>query len=187
MDYTAFDLVMEVAVEQVAPTYPDNYVVLNSGVVLEITGISAETYNAIIRKFQDREPSIPVVELKSKGRSEPNPNDPAYINAYKRWQGEQASALTLAVYALGTRVVLVPEHVNGPDHESTIDQLTLSGLLQSNTERGRLVAWLQHIALSRNARQAAGEINAILFAAGRAMGVTEQDVSEAVKRPIGVS
>lgn len=183
-NYSALDIVMQVAEEQAIVALPDTYVTLDSGVILEITGISSETYNAIIRKFESLEPPIPVVELKSKGgRMEPNPNDPKYINDHNMWKSKQASALSLAVYSFGTRVHFVPAGVLGPESEETVRRLRLAHLLESDTEIGRLVAWLQHFALSRNALAAANEINRILFAAGRAMGVTKEDVAEAAKRP----
>lgn len=183
MTDTALDLVFRVAEELENAPLPDNQVRLTNGVILEISGISAETYNAIIRKTAEREPAVPVVEIKSKGRKEPNPNDPEYIQRFKRWQAEQSSALLLAVYVFGVRVVYVPVDVAGPDDTETLNDLRLSGLLEYDTPNGRKVAWLQHCALSHNAQEQAGEQRAIFFAAGRAMGVNNADVSEAAKRP----
>lgn len=163
--------------------YPANYVVLDCGVVLEVLGITPETYNAVIRKFESLEPQPPLVHLASKGRTEPNPNDPEYIKRFKTWQGNKTLAIMSALYALGIKVVSVPDNMPGPDSDDWAEEHRLSSLGTTNSAKERFIFWLQGKALSVNKVIAERERNAILLAAIRVMGVAEVDVQEAVKRP----
>lgn len=179
----ALTAILQVAEEVAEPiTYPDNYVVLDCGAVLEITGIAPETYNSVVRKFEDSEPKVPIVTLVSKGgRQEPNPNDPEYMDRLQKWKNARSAGLLLAIYAFGASVVSAPESMPGPDSEEFKAGLTLSGLLGKGTPTECRIHWIQN-ALSRDKVRGGAERTAIFKAAIRAMGVSESDVQDAVKR-----
>lgn len=157
---------------------PDNCIRLHSGVILQIIGIAQDSYVAIINEYARHEPKPPVVMLKSKGREEANPNDPAYIQNHNLWLAERDNALLNSIYVFGTRIWSIPDNVAGPDDASTIEDLELAGRLVRNTPKGRFVSWLMHcIKLTKE------EKSDIFKTAGRQIGVMEADVSEAAKRP----
>lgn len=180
----ALGVVLEVAEEhEHTPEWPDNFVALNCGAVLEVLGITPEAYNAVIRKFDAIEPQPPIVELKSKGREQENPNDPKYIKDHDQWKSNRTFALLLVLYALGVKVAHVPEGMPGPDSQEWMEEFSLSGLQQTGSPKERLIAWIQYKAISLNKTLGKVEREAILLAAIRQMGVAEQDVQDAIKRP----
>lgn len=168
--------------EQVKPDYPWNYVVFNCGVVAEITGITQDTYNDIVRLHAKDKPTVPMVDL-GKGRKEENENDPDYIAKRDLWQSAQSWAVLFAVYAFGFRVEYIPDGMPGPDSDEWIEEFRLSGMTQTNSAKERLIAWVKYKVISRIPAESKQERTNILLIAGRIAGTVEVDVQDAVKRP----
>lgn len=182
-DWVMAEVEAEQAQTEAPVVYPDNYVTLKSGVVLEITGITPETYTSIQRRFESSEPRPPVVEIKGKGRREENPSDPDYIRAHNAWELQKSLGLLQAIYSFGTRVVVVPEGLIGPDSEEWAEEWRLSEMGVTNSAKELFVGWLKHKATHFNKEEFAQERVAIFNAAARMMGVSEADIAEAAKRP----
>lgn len=178
------DMVIDVAREQLEiVSLPYNQVRLTNGILLEISAVSPETINAIVERYARIEPKPPMVFLKTKGRQEPNPNDPKFVNAHNTWAMSQARALSLVVYVFAMNIVDLAGNP-GPDDEGVLNKLRLSNTLDSDTPEGRLVAWMRNFALSKVNEVQQNEMVEILTVAGRVTrgGVNESDAKEAVKR-----
>jgi hypothetical protein len=73
-------------------------VTLNRGFKVKVTQLPISVFDAVLDRFPM--PNPPEVEIAEKGRSEPNPNDPDYIIACNKVEGDRGEALLTAICLL---------------------------------------------------------------------------------------
>jgi hypothetical protein len=77
--------------------------ILSTGVSVRLVNVSSATISEIVEKITY--PEVPVYHNERKGRDEPNPLDPAYINAVEQTGLERGNALMDAVVLFGVELV----------------------------------------------------------------------------------
>jgi len=122
-------------------------------------------------------PQVPTAYLEDKGREEPNPDDPDYIQALQKYQMDLGEAATNVSLVVGTKIEHVPEELSHPDDEDWVQDLEAAGLqLKIDTEPARKLAWLRYYALST-----VRDYNKTLNFIGRRAGLKEEDVAKAAE------
>lgn len=156
--------------EHIAP----DEVTLSSGVVLKVRRVPP----LLIRRatVHVRAPIVPVVLDPDRGREIENPNDPDYLQAVVDFE-ETANMAVLAVMIItGTRVVSTPDDLPPVSDDLWIEQLAAAGIdLELKTDPARYLAWIQYVAIAE-----IEDMHLIGAAVGRASGVREADVADAV-------
>ncbi len=124
-----------------------NRIELSNGVVLKIKMVSrnAISYAARNAMKEHPEPQPPMVWIKDRGRDEPNPDDPNYVQAFQLHQIEITARIMDVLYARAVELIEKPDDVAGPDSQEFQDYVELAmgeGLRKS--ELGRWVQWLRY-------------------------------------------
>lgn len=149
-------------------------VTLSTGVVVRGRPVPDEVLARVFKRARDNEPKVPMWTDPAKGREEPNPNDPDYLEAKRRAATDLAMFSANALIMYGVEVVSIPDGFAGPDSPEWRDELALSGMASGAGAVGRLFDWL-------TIKAAPHERNLLLRIAGRATGTLEVDVDEATK------
>jgi len=132
------------------PNNDPNRIELSNGVVLKIKAGSRNAISYAGRNAQKDhpQPEIPMVFIKDQERSEPNADDPDYIQAFNIWQIEISARIMDVLYAQAVIVETIPDGVGGPDSIEFKDFLELAmGEQLRASEMGRLVQWLRYWAI----------------------------------------
>jgi hypothetical protein len=123
-----------------------------NGIVLKIKAVPPYLLMALEREFPD--PEVPVVYLEDKGREEPNPSDPGYLQECADNEVRKSIAVNNLVLAVGTEFVSVPEGMYRPDEDGWLKNLDIvakitgkSLAINVDDEVQRYVSWLRFYAL----------------------------------------
>lgn len=130
---------------------PAGTVKLSSGLVLKIKPPPQH----LVRAARERvpRPEIPVVFIEEKGRDEPNPNHPDYLEAMAQYEVAQQLAAGDVALLHGTApdLATLPPDMHPPDSDEWIDGVALMGIdekqLDVSTPTRRYWAWLRFHAL----------------------------------------
>lgn len=155
----------------------DNIVTLSTGVKLKCNKVPEWMVADIYDEFNKNRPPIPVYLNERKGREEPNPNDPDYLDALEDWELEVAMALNNALIISGTEIESIPEDMHGPDDEKWLAKMRAMDRPVHN-EYLAYLQWIKYYA-GPDAREDSGSI---LEVVGRLSGIRESDVETAVQR-----
>lgn len=82
-------------------------VTLSNGIVLKIKAVPPFLVRAAVTRLE--RPKIPVFHNEEKGRTEPNPGDPAYLDALEEYEAQSTEVGTNVLLVAGTEVDSVPE------------------------------------------------------------------------------
>lgn len=128
---------------------------LSNGIVLSLKPVPPFLLAAVQSEYQTPDP--PSVYMEEKGRDEPNPNDPAYIQTLERLEQQQQLALNSLILAVGTSVKFVPEGYSGPEESTWFEGIhylaKASGVeidLDAEDEKKRYLLWLRYYALENS-------------------------------------
>lgn len=127
-----------------------NRIELSNGVVLRFKKISRNeiSYAARNANRDHPEPKPPMVWREDRGRDEPNPNDPNYIQSLTLYNIEATARVMDVLYARAIEVVFRPPEVSSPESQEFRDYLELAqGETLRQSELGRLVQWLRYWAI----------------------------------------
>jgi hypothetical protein len=145
------------------------FVTLSSGIVLKTQPVNPYMLRMI--ELQWPEPQPPIVMIADKGREEPNPDDPKYIDDHQAWEALKGEAGMNYMLLAGTRVEHVPDGMYGPNDDDWLEVLDIIGLPLPTSERRRYMAWLRSYAL-----KTAEDYLLAASAVARRTGVAEEDV-----------
>ena len=154
----------------------DNVVVLSNGVRLRAQPVPPLLFQQVASRFKFPEP--PTVYIEEKARSEPNPNDPAYLAECQRIEEAQRVAMLDAAIMMGIQVIYVPETVIAPESDEWIEAVEyLTGeRVPPDSQRVRVLMWLKYYAA-----QTADDLIHIEKAVISQLGVPQEAVAEAIR------
>jgi len=146
------------------------FVTLSTGIVLRT--LEVNPYMLRMIELQWPEPQPPIVMIEDKGRAEPNPDDPQYLDDHTAWEALKGEAGMNYMLLAGTRVESIPAGMYGPGDDGWLDVLDLIGLpTDFSSETRRYMAWLRSYALAT-----ATDYLLAASAVARRTGVAEEDV-----------
>ena len=117
-------------------------VVLTSGVKVRLVSVPSMLVLALTRQI--KEPTVPMWHNDQKDRDEPNPLDPAYVQAVNDYKTEIGQKTTQAYLANGVKVLELPDDKYPEDSDEWVEGLEFVGIEVPKTGLGRRVAWLQY-------------------------------------------
>lgn len=156
----------------------DNQIVFSSGVVIKFDKrkLPVGHLQRMYSRIQSLEPKPPVLVNPEKGRKEPNPDDPDYIEAYQRWAVESFDTIENLALLRGTEIVVIPDGMVAHDSDEWKEELEIldpDGKIEN--EKYRLIQWFNIVAMT-------GDEDTTAFMAGiaRAIGASKEDVRAAL-------
>lgn len=181
---TAAEQLAAGAVEQVKAKQEergDSVITLSTGVKLRCNKISEMMVADIYSEFNKHRPSVPVY-MSPKGREEPNPADPDYMDALKAWEIDAALALNNVLIIEGTEIVEVPDGIPKLDDPRWLSKMSAIGRPVDN-EFLVYLQWIKYVA----APDVLEDARIILTEVARLSGIREGDVEIAVQNFPGES
>ncbi|MDM7940137.1 MAG: hypothetical protein QUS07_07335 [Methanothrix sp.] len=154
---------------------PDSLITLSTGVVLKAQTVPAMFMTDVMARVNPSKPAVPIVHIASKGRDEPNPQDPEYLEARRAWDMMVAVEINNAFILLGTTVAQIPKGFPSPDDPIWLSKMRVLKM-GSDDPIERYLLWVKYTAAPLGS-----DIEKIIGAVGRLSGVSEEDVTEAVK------
>lgn len=97
---------------------------LSNGIVLEIRRIPAQMMRRAIQVV--KRPVVPTVTVQ--GTEEENPDDPDYQAAIEAFHHRRMEVITEVLKTAGTKLVSVPDGMEGPDSDEWLEQARAIGL-----------------------------------------------------------
>lgn len=151
------------ALESIEEDEDKFHVVLSSGIVLRIKPVPPLALRRAVTSVPP--PAVPIVYIESKGREEPNPNDPDYLKAVQEYEQNQILRMTDVLFFLGTAIESIPDGLEGPEGDEWIAELEVLNLpVDKDNKYKRYLSWLTDYAL-----------------------MTERDIAKTVTKCLGVS
>lgn len=145
-------------------------VMLSNGIVLRLKPVPP----FLVRQaaIQLELPKVPVMHNEAKGRDEPNPNDPDYLEAKEEYNALTTEAGLNVLFAAGTEVVSIPKGLYGPKDEGWLELLGILGI-EVDVEHpvARYLAWIRYYAIG-----SAQDIGCLTRAMADGVGMTEEEV-----------
>lgn len=129
-------------------------------------------------------PEVPMAHIESKGIDEPNPNDPAYIEAMIQYQMDTAEAGLNVALVMGTEILSVPEGMYMPEADEWIAELeeafqVIDGFgditLRREPEAARKLDWLRYYAIPNE-----DDVVRLTTILTSTTAITEEEVAAAV-------
>lgn len=144
---------------------PDEIVYLSTGIRARIIPVSASLIDQVTSMVKDTE--VPMWFDEDKGRSEPNPNDPAYLAA------KVAEEHQRGVAAIDAMILFGVELVDGlPEDDTWIKKLKYLGIeVDADDPFEREFAYKKYVAVSSDD----------LVQLGKSSGIRQEDVTRAAK------
>lgn len=120
---------------------------LSTGVVLKLKKFSFMRVQSILSKFKD--PEIPLVYDKERGRDLRNPDDPTYLAKKAEVETERMMAVVDAIAVFGTDIESVPNGFPLPSDDSWIDELEFVNVVtvDRTSELARKLNWIKYVAV----------------------------------------
>lgn len=146
---------------------------LENGAVLKLKTISRAIINRAMARFP--EPQVPIVNIESKGRSEPNPNDPDYLAAMVKYHEDRMELYYHLLVLFGTEFESAPEGVFAPQDDGWLIPFQKAEIeIDISSELARYEEWFWLYASTE-----ADKHNLMAYMIGRT-GVTEVEVAQAI-------
>lgn len=127
---------------------PEPYKCAN-GIVIGFKFVPPHLLAKVAERFP--QPTPPVVEIKDKGVSEPNPNDPTYLVAKEKWGEDLQRASSDTSLVAGTFCESVPDNKCHPEDMEWLEMLTFAAGGVEPTfanQYDRYLAWLTTYAIA---------------------------------------
>lgn len=150
-------------------------IVLSNGIVLKVKPMPPMLLNSVSNSIP--KPPVPMVFLEDKGRDEPNPNDPNYIQA----EADRQTALSLAImntilYAC-TEIEEVPANCWGVESEEWLALPRLAGIkFDPDDKIERYLTWLRSYAIATMQDMNKAQTLPLMLA-----GITEPEVDDVME------
>lgn len=126
-----------------------------SGLVLRMKRVPQFLIKAALDRV--KEPKVPVVHVEEKGRDEPNPNDPAYIEAVAEYRASAGDEGLNILLMLGTEILEIPENLVSVSSDTWSNDITdVTGIEVPEGGKRRYLAWLKYYAMGSYELQALG-------------------------------
>lgn len=150
-------------------------VTLSNGIVLKVKPVPPFLVRAAVTKLE--KPKIPFFHNDEKGRDEPNPSDPAYLDDLEEYEEQTTEVGTNVLLVAGTEVAEVPEGCYGPDDQSW-KELAEFFEIEVNTDKpmANYLNYLKWYALA-----SAEDLVAVLRPLMIMTGLTEEEVQKAAE------
>lgn len=153
---------------------------LSNGITLEIKAVPPMLVDALNAEFTPPDP--PMWMNEQKGREEPNPDDPEYLQTIGRLEGARQDAVNNLILAAGTKLKLpLPEGREGPEGESWLELVKLTAELTGKDievpQEGikRYLAWLRYYAI-----ESGTDFSLVMNLVLELAGISEREVLEAM-------
>lgn len=151
-------------------------VTLSTGVVLSIHPVPPYAFQSASMQAGPP-PEPPMVYIESRGREEPNPDDPAYKQQFQRHRVKQSDLVSNVLFLYGTKIQHVPDGVPKVEDDDWLDLLKATGVeVDSTNSYERYLAWLRYVVLAKSE-----DITNLVSATMRGSGTTEEDVQQALE------
>lgn len=125
---------------------------LRNGIVLSTRLVPSHLIRAATQRVKP--PAVPMVHIADQDRDEPNPDDPAYVEAIMQWSIDQSDAAMSVGLMVGTKLEHLPDGMEPPesdvwvaDIESVSDIMGLDIHIRREPDRARYLDWLRYYAL----------------------------------------
>lgn len=149
---------------------------VSTGVVFRLRTPSAWAQTNVQRQMARTQPQPPIVHIEEKGRDEPNPADPAYLEALGQHELTLRERLYEVTIATGTEVLSVPDGFPTVEDESWRKTLLGAGVELSDNPDRRYIEWVKYCAAPANE-----DWLRLYSPLLRRVGTPEEDVAEATK------
>lgn len=151
-------------------------ITFSTGVKVRIKDVPKVAFARVWDRYTRDEPKPPMVHVETKGREEPNPDDPDYINAQQQHQVAFMNAISNIAILRSTEVTHVPEGLPHWDDEDWREEMEIMGL-DASSEKRRLLEWFWLVA-------AVDEVDTAEYMAlvGRKGGVSRGDVDKSARK-----
>lgn len=147
---------------------------LSNGIVLSIKAVPPQALRAAASK--EKAPKPPTVYIEDKGREEPNPNDPDYLDSLLVYQANQVYRVVNVMMLLGTKILHLPEDILHPDSDEWYEPLQALDIdVPLENKSVRYLSWLRLYAI-----ETAYDMRDIMQLLTVKSGVTEIEVQKAV-------
>lgn len=147
--------------------------VLSSGVVLRHKRVPPMILAKVDEKFID--PPIPMLWDTEKEHNIPNLDDPDYDKKLEQVRLDRGKAMIDILIGMGTEIEYIPDHMQNPDEDEWVENLSFVNIDVPKLRLGRYLAWVKYYAA-----EAAEDIQNLAKKGSSALGVTEEDVAEAI-------
>lgn len=161
---------------------------MSTGVVFKVKEVPQVAYADLRNSLP--EPMPPIFFNPEYDREEPNENDPRYLAAKSNWEIAMSTAVMNINILFGSEIEHIPDGIPAPDSKEFSDKLQF--LLKTmgwkpeeiksigNVER--YMFWVKYEACKGKISTEDSDLGILFSAIGRASGVPEEDVSEAIEK-----
>ena len=147
---------------------------LDNGIVLAVTPVPQLMLRDAVSKLPP--PPVPMWHNDARDEDEPNPNDPAYLEALEQHALQQFLVAGNAAMVLGTRCLSVPEGMWRPEEDDWIDWVQFAGGQPDvSSKPARYLSWLHFHALRTPSDQSLVVMAPLLLA-----NLSEEEVARSV-------
>lgn len=165
----------EAASEEESNPIPPDRVELSSGIVLRLKAVPPFLVRNAVTRLE--KPKIPILENPEKGRSEPNPADPAYLDALDEYEAQTIEVGINVLLIAGTEVLEVPTEGFSPDDAGWRELAEYFDIaLDVENPKTNYLNYLKCYALA-----SAEDLRRVLQPLMALAGLTEEEVTKAVE------
>jgi len=162
-------------------------VTMSTGIQFKVRPVSKHALASISERYSKRKPQVPILHIESKGRKEPNYDDPDYQDALYSWTVSLSMAVNNYLLLRGADLIedTIPENTTRHDSSEWQEEMEIIGSNPDNS-RACYLEWIKIVAapeneyISKDGKTIRGDIPKLLYAIGRASGTAVEDVDEAV-------
>lgn len=150
----------------------EGHIHLSTGVVLGVQPFPKLFIKKLYDRYEKQKPKVPIVMNDQKGREEPNPADPDYLEALEQHDLGLLFAVNDLAIMKGTFPIHIPDTVTPIEDDSWVEEQAYFGIDVPNNKSLRYLSWVtfvaaptdeDHLKLSR--------------ALSKLMGITEEAVA----------
>lgn len=151
----------------------NNTLRLTNGIVLKLKSVPPFLIRQAARNLVP--PEIPMADV-GKGRVEPNPDDPIYLQKLEEY-GQLTTDVGLNVtIAAGTEIQSLPDSIPSPEDDSWLELLGILGVeVDVSRPVARYLAWARYVAITD-----IKDIALLMGAVSGGIGMTEEEVEATV-------
>lgn len=178
METKIFDPVLdavEVEAEQARKNgASSNIFTASTGVQFKTKAVNRQSLGGITDRYLKQKPKPPVVFIESKGREEPNYDNPDYIENMQSWQISMTMALSNFIFLRGVELIesSIPDGMVHFDSDDWRDEMELISD-KSDNSRACYLEWIKAVACNEE------DTNKLMSIIGRKSGISQEDVDGA--------
>ena len=142
------------------------------GVKLRLKAVNRQSLGSISDKYLCEKPKPPIIMIESKGRKEPNHDDPDFQDALTSWNLSMSMAVSNFILLRGTELISVPDGMMSYDSDEWKFEMELMSDLADNP-RACYLEWLRGVACSED------DSTKLFQIIGRKSNIAQEDVESA--------